>query len=171
MVVPILAAVLLTALPCPTPHPHKQYARCASASAKSSNIMQERALRRRVIWMARIAYLERREAGLSELLAQTRAASLEFRDSRIARFRGLEVGPTLVTADFLGSPIVRVTVTNRGSNAAGALLIAHLRDRDGRSADASEAVESLSPGESRSVEILCPNRFIPTSIDWSVVWL
>jgi hypothetical protein len=80
----------------------------------------------------------------------------------------LEIGPTLVGVDFLGSPIVRATVANHSSTKITALLVAHLADGGGRESAASVAVSNIDPGESRTVELLCPASLRPTALRWTV---
>ena len=68
---------------------------------------------RRRVRLARIKMFERRQAMLFEFLAKTHTESLLFEDTTVSDIGGgIVIGPTSVTLDFLGSPIVRTTVRN-----------------------------------------------------------
>ena len=113
--------------------------------------------------------LERREAMLFDFLTKAHTETPLFVDPHVVDARsGIHIGPTTVTLDFLGSPIVRVTVRNSTASRASPLLTVTLRSATGATARASVLVESLDAGTQRTVELLCPTRDRPASLTWSV---
>ncbi len=132
----------------------------------------ERLLRRRVVRLARIAMLERKEASLGQLLTDAATERSLLVDNRVVSvFDGVLVGPTEATVDFIGSPLIRARVKNTSPRSISVLLTAAIRGGEGPEATASLAVERLAPGEARPVELLCPAALTPTSIAWSAVAL
>jgi hypothetical protein len=133
-------------------------------------VLQERALRRRVVRLARIKMLERREAMLFAFLAKSHAEAPLFADTAERDVgSGVFVGPTIVTLDFLGSAVIRVTVRNASGVRASPLLTAHLRTADGTEFGVSAAVESLAPGVSRTIDVASPTFDVPVSLTWSAM--
>jgi hypothetical protein len=170
MFIPVLAAVSLGAHPLERrkrPHPP---APPPILTAAGPSVAQERALRRRVVRLARIKMLERRQAMLFEFLAKSHTERPLFADGVEHDVGyGLFVGPTIVTLDFLGSPIVRATVRNASNARAAPLLTAHLRTADGAEFAVSAAVESIAPGETRHVDMESPTFATPVSVTWSAM--
>jgi len=170
----LIAAALACAL---TAHPRTDHRRkpshppAASVSAGPS-VMQERALRRRLVRLARIKMLERRQAMLFEFLAKTHTESPLFEDNAVSDIGGgIVIGPTSVTLDFLDSPIVRTTVRNASKARVSPVLTVHLRMQSGDELRASTALDALEPGASRTVDMLCPSRGHPVSATWSAILL
>lgn len=167
----ILASALAGVLaiqPCPAcrkrPHPSS-----AQASLGPS-LLQERALRRRVIRLARIKMFERREAMLFSFLAQAHTEEPVLDDPRVVDVgAGILVGPTTITLDFLGSPIVRAQVRNTSAARASPLLTVSMRGQAGGILRASTVMEPLEPGGSRVIELLSPSRGRPASVTWSAM--
>lgn len=116
----------------------------------------------------RTALLALRREMLHDFLVETGTEAPAFRDARIVKAGGLRIGPTIVSLDFLGAPIVRARVRNASATAQDALLSARVRDAHGRTAQASTWIERLAAGESRTVEIFCPASLTPTAVDWTV---
>ena len=143
----------------------------AAAVPRAPTLAQERALRRRIVRLARIKMLERRQALLLSFLAKAHTETLLFEKATVNLGGGLEVGPTIVTLDFLGSPIVRAQVRNASTQRASALLTAHLRAANGAQMSASIMVDRLEPGTVRSIELLCPcsRAIAPTAVWWSAM--
>lgn len=171
IIVPMLAAAVLGAHPLERrKKPHPPIAPVATLVATGPSVMQERALRRRVVRLARIKMLERREAMLFAFLAKSHAETPLFADGVEHDLGGgVFVGPTIVTLDFLGSVIVRVTVRNASSVRAAPLLTAHLRTADGAEFAVSAAVESLEPGASRHIDVASPTFAKPVALTWSAM--
>ena len=162
------AAALLAAQPAPA-YKRKMHRPPAVGSAAEPSVLQERWLRRRVVRLARIKMLERREAVLFDFLARAHTETPLFVDPHVAAAgAGISIGPTTVTLDFLGSPIVRATVRNTSASRAAPLLTVTLRAADGTTSRASVLVETLDAGAARTVELLSPTRGRPTSLSWSV---
>ena len=170
MFIPLIAAAALGAHPVERrkrPHPS---APLPILTAAGPSVAQERALRRRVVRLARIKMLERRQAMLFEFLAKSHTETPLFADGVEHDVgHGLFVGPTIVTLDFLGSPIVRATVRNASSARAAPLLTAHLRTVDGAEFAVSSAVESIAHGETRHIDIESPTLAAPVSVIWSAM--
>ncbi len=169
--IPVLAAVIAYA---PPRHHHTKKKHQAPAvydrarSTKDPGVIAERALRRRLVRLARIAYFERREAQLTAFLTKTRTESPVFDDPAIANAgAGVSIGPTAITADFLGSAVVRARARNGSSAPVTLLVTVTLRAADGRTARASTVVRSLAPGESRSFELTSPQAIVPVAAAWS----
>jgi hypothetical protein len=169
IIVPLLAAGVLYHHPVErrkNPHP----APVAPLTAIGPSTMQERALRRRVVRLARIKMLERRQAMLLAFLAKSHAQTPLFMDGVEHDVgSGIIVGPTTVTLDFLGSAIVRTTVRNASPTRASPLLTAHLRTVDGTVFAVSTAVEWLEPGASRRIDVASPTFDTPVSLTWSMM--
>jgi hypothetical protein len=142
------------------------------ATGKDPGVVAERALRRRTVRLARIAYFERREAQLTAFLLKTHTETPAFDDASVAGVgSGVTVGPTAVTVDFLGSATIRTRVRNGTTGPTSILITATLRAGDGTTARASTIVTGLAPLESRKVELACPQRMTPFSITWSATGL
>jgi hypothetical protein len=155
----VLSATLATAKPKRKHH---------VAPVRDISIAAERIERRRAVRLAIIAALTRREAALEDFLATTVTETPLF-STRVPTSTGpLTIGATFVGVDFLGSPIIRSTVRNRSSTATSALLVAHLTYGEGRESVASFAVSAIGPGESRSLQMLCPSAIRPTSLRWTI---
>ena len=136
--------------------------------ARDISIAAERIERRRAVRLAIIAALTRREAALEDFLVTTSSETPLLSIHETAEVGSLSVGPTLVGLDFLGNPTVRATVRNRSTQPITALLIAHLAYSSGRVSLASVALDSLAPGESRHVNLLCPSVVRPTALHWTI---
>ncbi|MBC5825881.1 MAG: hypothetical protein GIX02_13885 [Candidatus Eremiobacteraeota bacterium] len=142
------------------------------ASSPDSSRQEERLLRRRVVRLARIAMLERREALLSEFLVGASTERQVMRDDRRhALAEGIEFDDVSVTLDFVGSPIIRARVTNTSPDHVSYVVTAVIATSDGPKATASLAIERLAPHESRRIELLCPAALVPSSIEWSAARL
>ena len=129
----------------------------------------ERALRRRVVRLARIKMLERRERELRKFLANSHSESPLFEDDSVSDAgAGLLVGPTIVTRDFLGDAMVRAIVRNASASRRMPLLIVHLNTAAGVHA-AALALAALDVGESRRIELIVPTRATPTGVHWSAM--
>jgi len=127
----------------------------------------ERALRRRVVRLARIKWLERRERELREFLAGVHSESPLFEQRTLRDLGdGLLVGPTIVTRDFLGAALVRAIVRNTSTATHAPLLTVHLITPSGER-DATVALEPIAPGMSRRVELLVVTRAAPIGVRWS----
>jgi hypothetical protein len=160
----ILAATVLSATLATAKPKRKHHV----APARDISIAAERIERRRAVRLAIIAALTRREAALEDFLATTATETPLFA-TRVPTSAGpLTIGATFVGVDFLGSPIIRSTVRNRSSTATSALLVAHLSYGEGRETVASFAVSAIGPGESRSLQMLCPSAIRPTSLRWTI---
>jgi len=167
-VIALLAAGVLAAQP-PAIYrkkPHRPPPTAAFAIGPS--IAQERALRRRLRRLARIKMLEPRQAMLLAFLARSHTETPLFENSAaIDVGGGILVGPTSVTLDFLGSPIIRADVRNASKVQVSPVLTARLRTSDGQLLRVSVAIEPLEPGATRRVELLSPSRGRPTSLTWT----
>jgi hypothetical protein len=170
----LIAAALACALTSPprTDHRRKPSHPPAASVSAGPSVMQERALRRRLVRLARIKMLERRQAMLFDFLAKTHTESPLFEDTTVFDIGGgIVIGPTSVTLDFLGSPIVRTTVRNASKARVSPVLTVHLRMQSGDELRASTALDALEPGASRTVDMLCPSRGHPVSATWSAILL
>lgn len=168
---PMLAAVIAYA---PQRHHHTKKKHHAAGlydgarPAKDPGVIQERALRRRTVRLARIVYFERREAQLITFLTKTRTETPLFTDPAVVDAGGgIAIGPTTITIDFLGSAVVRARVRNGSAATATMLLTVTLRAPDGRAARASVVLPALRPGQTRPVELTSPQAIAPTSALWS----
>jgi hypothetical protein len=170
VVIAALAALALTSVPCW--HASKRIHPCRThvAALRDPAAAAERLLRRRVVRMARIAYLERKQAMLAEFLARAETEQPVLRDDRRLVFGPISIGPAAVTRDFLGSPVLRVRVRNDGG-AVFALITARLRSATHATVEATAAVRLLAKEETREVQIEFPQDFAPLSIDWEVTQL
>jgi hypothetical protein len=170
IIVPLLAAAALGAHPLERRKKPHTPAPASALTAIGPSVMQERALRRRVVRLARIKMLERRQAMLLEFLAKSHAQTPLFADDVEHDVGGgIFVGPTMVTLDFLGSAVVRVRVRNASHVRASPLLTAHLRTADGTEFAVSAAVEPLEPGASRQIDVASPTLAAPVSLTWSAM--
>lgn len=168
----MLAFATACALVAHSPHYRRKPPHPAAAVSASlgPSVMQERALRRRVVRLARIKMLERRQAMLFAFLAKTHTQTPLFEDpSIVAVGAGILIGPTTITLDFLGSPIVRARVHNASAARASPLLTVRMRSEDGQDMRVSTVLEPLEPGASRTIELLSPWRGRPVSITWSAM--
>jgi hypothetical protein len=161
MICIVAAAVLSAGLTLKPKRRHR------AAPPRDISIAAERIERRRVVRLAIIAALTRRETALEDFLATTATETPLLAIREFVAAGPLEIGPTLVGVDFLGSPIVRSTVRNRSSTRISALLIAHLA-YGGREVAASVVVSAIGPGESRRVELMCPAALRPTALRWTI---
>jgi hypothetical protein len=157
----ILAATVLSAALAVKPRRKRRV-----APPRDISIAAERIERRRAVRLAIIAALTRREAALEDFLVTTATETPLLAVREPVSEGPLEIGPTVVGIDFLGSPIIRSTVRNRSTTSVSALLVAHLAN-GGREAAASVAVSAIGPGESRKVELLCPCSLQPTAMHWT----
>jgi len=166
MLVGLLLASHLAMAPCAHHVKRKHHPACATKAAKDPTLLEEKALRRRAIRLVRIAYFERRTAQLEEFIARAKTETPEFDDERVIRLDGIDIGPTTVTRDFLGSPVLRARVRNAGATAGAILLTAYIRARDGSTNEASIAIEKLDAAQWRDVELTYPGELAPASIEW-----
>jgi len=128
-------------------------------------------MRSRVSRMTKLALLARREALLHNFLVAATTERPLFRDATIHKVTsGIVVSSAAVTLDFIGNPLIRVRVRSLLSAPQTALLIAEITDARGTRARAGAAV-LLQPGETRIVELLCPERLVPASLSWSAMHL
>jgi hypothetical protein len=135
--------------------------------ARAQSVRDEKALQGRVMRMARLAVLVRREALLHDFLTAARTETPLLRDdARRTLPPGIEISTSTVTLDFLGSPVVRARVTSRSPVSQTFVLIADLVDTAGTRGRIGVAI-ALQPGETRIVELLCPSRLRPVSLIWS----
>jgi hypothetical protein len=160
----ILAATALSAA-LATAKPRRKH---HVAPARDISLAAERVERRRAVRLAIIAALTRRETALEDFLAATATETPLFVEREPTSSGPLTIGATLVGVDFLGSPIIRSTVRNRSSIPVSALLVAHLTYGGSRETVASFALSAIGPGESRSLQMLCPSAVRPTSLRWTV---
>lgn len=170
---PMLAAAIAYA---PARHHHtkkKHHALSGGARpAKDPGVIQERALRRRTVRLARIVYFERREAQLIAFLTKTRTETPLFTDPAVVDAGGgIAIGPTTISIDFLGSAVVRARVRNGSNATATMLLTVTLQAADGRTARASTVLPALHPGQTRPVELTSPQAVAPVSAIWSATRL
>jgi hypothetical protein len=128
----------------------------------------ERALRRRVVRLARIKMLERRERLLREFLANAHTETPLFEDRSTADAGGgVLIGPVAVTRDFLGEPMLRAMVRNASAATIAPLITVRVRAAEGERR-ASIALEPLAPGESRRIELVVPARITLIALSWSL---
>ena len=167
-VAPLVAAFVLLTSP-DRHHTARRYS--TYARVKSHDHTPPAALRSRVARMTRLALLVRREALLHDFLVAATTERPLFRDAAIHKIdRGIEISSTAVTLDFIGNPVIRARVRNLLSVPQNALLIAEITDARGARARAGAAV-LLQPGETRVIELLCPERLVPASLLWSTMQL
>jgi hypothetical protein len=138
------------------------------APLRDISIAAERIERRRAVRLAIIAALTRREAALEDFLITTSSETPLLAVRETVTLGSLEVGPSLVGLDFLGSPTVRATMRNRSTRRITALIVAHLTYSGGPESLASIAIDGLGPGESRHVVLLCPSVVRPTALHWTI---
>jgi len=145
---------------------HSTYARARSRGYASGHDTSSRLAR-----MTRVAILLRREALLHDFLVAATTERPLFHDATIHKVSaGIEISSTAVTLDFIGNPVIRARVRNLLSAPQTALLIAEITDARGMRVRAGAAV-LLQPGETRIVELLCPERLVPASLSWSTMHL
>ena len=148
------------------PRRHNIYLR-----AKTRTQTSRAGLRARIVRLTNLALLVRREALLRDFLVAARTERPLFSDPSIHKVAaGIEVSSTDVTLDFIGNPVIRARVTSVETSSQTMLLIVEITDAHGIRARAGIAV-SLQPGETRVVELLCPQRLVPTSLSWSIMQL
>jgi hypothetical protein len=117
----------------------------------------------------RLELLQQREALLHDFLVRTQTETPQFEDRRTYRLDiGVKVGPVVVTRDFIGSPIIRVRVTNITSTDLSFLLSARLTSKNGAVSGASTVI-LLHAYETRTAELLCPDSIAPQSLTWSTM--
>ena len=138
------------------------------AAPRQNTLASERVLRRRVVRLALIAQLTRRESELEDFLASAETETPLMRMGKAVLSPGVEIGPTSITSDFLGSPIVRATVRNRSAALLSGVLTAHIADAGGKEIALSYAVEAVAPGASQAVELLCSAPLMPISLRWTM---
>ena len=138
------------------------------AAPRQNTLASERVLRRRVVRLALIAQLTRRKTELEDFLASTETETPLMRVGKAVLNAGAEIGPTSITSDFLGSPIVRATVHNRSTSLLNGILTAHIAGAGGKEIALSYAVEALAPGASQPVELLCSAPLMPISLRWTM---
>jgi len=163
---PVAAALL--SVPAPhvghAKHRHALYARM---HPQRGGIRDEAALQRRVVRETRLALLVRREALLHDFLMNARTESPVFHDDTTYRLdRGIQIDSTRVSLDFIGSAIIRARITNLAATRRAVLLEADVASAQGARGRAAEAL-TLQPGETRTVELLCPENISPASLIWS----
>ena len=170
-----LLAASLSVIPHPGPSGDPQHTRYHVALRTRSHIhhtraqsaRDEKALEGKVMRMARLALLVRREALLHNFLIAARTETPLLRDdARRTLPPGIEISASTVTLDFLGSPVVRARVTSRSPVSQTFVLIAQLVDTAGARGRVGVAI-ALQPGETRTIELLCPSRLRPVSLIWS----
>lgn len=129
--------------------------------ARTSNAAAARCLRLRL--------LEQREALLRDFIVRATTEQPQFSDPRSYQVdRDVAVGPVVVTRDFVGSPIIRARVTNIAHGDVSFLLSATLESARGERSGAS-AVVFLHAGETRTVELLCPDDIAPRTLTWNTM--
>jgi hypothetical protein len=131
-------------------------------------IATERVIRRRVVRLAVIAALTRRETALEDFLALTATETPLVKLDAATKLADMDIGPSSIALDFLGSPIVRARVRNQSRVPFTGMFIAHVEDVSGKVVDLAYAVDLIAPGESRSIEMLCPSAITPTSLRWTL---
>jgi hypothetical protein len=125
----------------------------------------------RIARMTRLALLVCREALLHDFLVAATTEQPLFHDATTHKVSaGIEISSAAVTLDFIGNPIIRARVRSLLSAPQTALLIAEITDARGTRARAGAAV-LLQPGETRTIELLCPERLVPASLSWSTMRL
>jgi len=145
---------------------HRIYTRVRARGYASSSDMRSRAAR-----MTKLTLLARREALLHNFLVAATTERPLFHDATIYKVTpGIEVSSAAVTLDFIGNPVIRARVRSLLSAPQTALVIAEITDARGARARAGAAV-LLQPGETRIVELLCPDRIVPASLSWSAMQL
>src|SRR4029077_1828369 len=119
-----LAVALAVALSTPAKHKrHAARSNLSAAKTRSARSTLELALRHEL---------------LHDFLVETGSEQPAFFDARtVDAGGGLRVGPTSVSVDFLGAPIVRARVFNASDREIDALVIATVRDARGGTARAS----------------------------------
>jgi hypothetical protein len=134
-----------------------------------SGTREETALQRRVARMARLTLLVRREALLHDFLIAANTETPVLRDDAThALAPGVAISSTIVTLDFIGSPIIRARVRSLLATAQALELVAEIVDAGGGRGRAATTL-TLQPGETRIVELLCPEKLSPASLIWSTV--
>ena len=162
-------AAISVALSAPKPRHHHHARRPIHATLPRAT--SEAALRRSVSRMERLALMERRQALLHDFLIRANTETPLLQDTAVHQpLPGLVVSAAFVSRDLVGSPIVRVRVTNTRLTLVSAVLVAELADAQGRTDRASSALV-LQPAETRTIELLCPSTFSPVSLHWSAVAL
>lgn len=121
--------------------------------------------------MLRLARLEQRERDLHDFLVRVRTETRALIDDEVHTLDvGLQIGPAVVTRDFLGNPIIRAQIKNVQPHAIFALIEAQIRSNDGHTASAAVAL-SLAAGDNRIIELACPNGILPSALTWTATAL
>jgi hypothetical protein len=108
----------------------------------------------------------KRAAMLHDFVVRAATERVQVLDEHMYRLSpGVLVGPAVVTTDFVGSPIVRVRVTNPNADAVTLLLEVRVADAAGHESAASTVVR-LSANDTRTFELLCPDTVIPVRLTW-----
>ncbi len=135
---------------------------------RQNPIAAERVVRRRIVQLAVIAQLTRRETELEDFLALTKTETPLVRVDKTTMLGDVEIGPSTVSVDFLGSPIVRASIRNHSRLQFAGILTAHLSYGVGKEIEVSYALDALAPGETRAFEILYPAAISPTNLRWTL---
>jgi hypothetical protein len=155
----VLAWALLVSLTF-LPPVHHRHTRKHAVSARAPD---------RTVRAARVALLALRREMLHDFLVEAGTEHPAFFDARVTHVAaGIDIGPTTVSIDFLGAPIVRARVRNRSDRSTSQLVTVRVRNRHGRIMEASTWVERLEPGGSREIELLCPESLTPMGVEWVV---
>lgn len=161
MITLVAAAVIGTALAAKPKRKHRV------PPARQISVTAERVERRRLVRLAIVAALIRRETELENFIASATTESPVLTSHEVTPAGPLEIGPSIVAVDFLGSPVIRAIVRNRSSMQFTGLLVAHLVYGAGQESAASVAVSNIAPGQSRRVELMCPAVLQPTALHWT----
>jgi len=144
---------------------HRIFTRVKARAYASSSGTRSRAAQ------IKLTLLARREALLHNFLVAATTERPLLHDATIHKVTpGIEVSSAAVTLDFIGNPVIRARVRSLLSAPQTALVIAEITDARGARARAGAAV-LLQPGETRIVELLCPDRIVPASLSWSAMQL
>lgn len=170
MILPYLIALGLSVTQCEHAHKRRAHVPCSTTGvATSKTSILERALRRRMVLTARLAYLERKQRRLEAFLVRATTEQPIFRDEGRINFGDVELGPTIVTRDFLGSAVIRAALRMHGGQAEELLVItARLKAADGLTAEATLALPAGIDRAPRTIELTCPQAITPVSIEWTV---
>jgi len=167
-----IAAGMLTAAPLPERHlRHRHRATAAAASHHRPAGSADLVLRRRIGRLLHLAQLEQRERDLHYFLIRVRTETRALIDDEVHTLDvGLQIGPAVVTRDFLGNPIIRAQIHNLQPHAVFALIEAQVRSNDGHTGSAAVAL-SLAAGDNRIIELACPNGILPSALTWTATAL
>lgn len=123
---------------------------------------------------SRLTLLALRRELLHDFLVETGTEKPAFTDARIVDVGdSITIGPTIITIDFVGNPIIRARVRNGGNRTKQVVVSATVRSgaNTGAGAEASAIIERLGPGESRSVELIAGSATMPTAVTWKALQL